>query len=156
LRRALGDPDADDIHRLGCFLLIRGKLVSQPLWLLGLGVAGLLEPSGRQLVLLWGLGGNAAWKPQNEKGRHGLLQLTNFSQLLGPCQPKQYRPALYNVKCGCLTIHSDPVLPTSPPLVPFAMDKAAVWEVSIIFFVAANLEQEQIDLRRRTRQATRF
>lgn len=44
--------EAGDIYRLGCFLLGREKLVSRPLRLLGLGVAGLREPSGRQLVLL--------------------------------------------------------------------------------------------------------
>jgi DNA polymerase-4 len=44
--------EAKDIYRLGCFLLGREKLVSRPLRLLGLGVAGLREPNGRQLVLL--------------------------------------------------------------------------------------------------------
>lgn len=44
--------EAGDIYRLGCFLLGRDKLVSRPLRLLGLGVAGLREPSGIQLVLL--------------------------------------------------------------------------------------------------------
>ena len=44
--------DAGDIYRLGCFLLGREKLVSRPLRLLGLGVATLREPAGRQLVLL--------------------------------------------------------------------------------------------------------
>ena len=44
--------NANDIYRLGCFLLGREKLVSRPLRLLGLGVANLREPSGRQLVLL--------------------------------------------------------------------------------------------------------
>ena len=44
--------EATEIYRLGCFLLGREKLVSRPLRLLGLGVAGLREPSGRQLVLL--------------------------------------------------------------------------------------------------------
>jgi DNA polymerase-4 len=44
--------EAQDIYRLGCFLLGREKLVSRPLRLLGLGVASLREPSGQQLVLL--------------------------------------------------------------------------------------------------------
>ncbi|MGO8926498.1 MAG: DNA polymerase IV [Limisphaerales bacterium] len=44
--------EAGDIYRLGCFLLGREKLVSRPLRLLGLGVAGLREPTGEQLVLL--------------------------------------------------------------------------------------------------------
>lgn len=44
--------EASEIYRLGCFLLGREKLVSRPLRLLGLGVASLREPSGRQLVLL--------------------------------------------------------------------------------------------------------
>jgi DNA polymerase-4 len=44
--------EAGDIYRLGCFLLGREKLVSRPLRLLGLGVATLREPAGRQLVLL--------------------------------------------------------------------------------------------------------
>jgi len=44
--------DANDIYRLGCFLLGREKLVSRPLRLLGLGVANLREPSGKQLLLL--------------------------------------------------------------------------------------------------------
>jgi DNA polymerase-4 len=43
---------ANEIYRLGCFLLGRDKLVNRPLRLLGLGVASLREPSGRQLVLL--------------------------------------------------------------------------------------------------------
>jgi DNA polymerase IV len=43
--------EAGDIYRLGCFLLGRQKLVSRPLRLLGLGVAGLRELSGQQLVL---------------------------------------------------------------------------------------------------------
>jgi DNA polymerase-4 len=41
-----------EIYRLGCFLLARDRLVSRPLRLLGLGVASLGEPSGRQLRLL--------------------------------------------------------------------------------------------------------
>jgi DNA polymerase-4 len=41
-----------DIYRMGCFLLGRDKLVSRPLRLLGLGVSGLCEPRGRQLMLL--------------------------------------------------------------------------------------------------------
>jgi DNA polymerase-4 len=44
--------EASDIYRLGCFLLAREKLVSRPLRLLGLGVATLREPAGKQLVLL--------------------------------------------------------------------------------------------------------
>jgi DNA polymerase-4 len=44
--------EAGDIYRLGCFLLGRGKLVSRPLRLLGLGVASLREPAAKQLVLL--------------------------------------------------------------------------------------------------------
>ena len=44
--------EANDLYRLGCFLLAREKLVSRPLRLLGLGVAGLREPAGRQLMLL--------------------------------------------------------------------------------------------------------
>jgi DNA polymerase-4 len=43
--------EAADLYRLGCFLLGRDKLVSRPLRLLGLGVSGLREPAGRQLVL---------------------------------------------------------------------------------------------------------
>ena len=41
-----------DLYRLGCFLMALEKLVSRPLRLLGLGVAGLREPSERQLLLL--------------------------------------------------------------------------------------------------------
>ena len=44
--------EANDIYRLGCFLLGRDKLVSRPLRLLGLGVANLREPSGKQLTFL--------------------------------------------------------------------------------------------------------
>jgi DNA polymerase-4 len=44
--------EAKEIYRLGCFLLGREKLVHRPLRLLGLGVANLAEPSGRQLTLL--------------------------------------------------------------------------------------------------------
>lgn len=44
--------DAQEIYRLGCYLLAREKLVSRPLRLLGLGVSGLVEPAGRQLLLL--------------------------------------------------------------------------------------------------------
>ena len=43
---------AQEIYRLGCFLLAREKLVSRPLRLLGLGVSSLCEPSGQQLSLL--------------------------------------------------------------------------------------------------------
>lgn len=42
---------ANEIYRLGCFLLARDKLVSRPLRLLGLGVSGLTEPAGKQLNL---------------------------------------------------------------------------------------------------------
>jgi DNA polymerase-4 len=44
--------EANDIYRLACFLLGREKLVSRPLRLLGLGVASLREPVGKQMVLL--------------------------------------------------------------------------------------------------------
>ena len=44
--------EANDIYRLGCFLLGRDKLVSRPLRLLGLGVSNLREPNGQQLALL--------------------------------------------------------------------------------------------------------
>ena len=44
--------EAADIYRLGCFLLARDRLVSRPLRLLGLGVAGLREPTAQQLTLL--------------------------------------------------------------------------------------------------------
>jgi len=44
--------EAEDIYRLGCFLLGKGKLVSRPLRLVGLGVSGLGEVASRQLVLL--------------------------------------------------------------------------------------------------------
>lgn len=44
--------EANDIYRLGCFLLGREKLVSRPLRLLGLGVSNLREPTIRQLALL--------------------------------------------------------------------------------------------------------
>ena len=44
--------EAQDIYRLGCFLLAKEKLVSRPLRLIGLGVSGLGEVAGRQLVLL--------------------------------------------------------------------------------------------------------
>ncbi len=43
--------EAQDIYRLGCFLLGREKLVSRPLRLLGLGVSTLREPGARQLGL---------------------------------------------------------------------------------------------------------
>lgn len=39
--------DAREIYRLGCHLLARDQLVSQPLRLLGLGVSNLTEPSGQ-------------------------------------------------------------------------------------------------------------
>src|SRR5262245_61498786 len=44
--------EANEIYRLGCFLLAREKLVSRPLRLLGLGVSSLDEATGRQLSLL--------------------------------------------------------------------------------------------------------
>lgn len=50
LEEPLTEPN--EIYRLGCFLLGREKLVNRPLRLLGLGVTGLREPSGRQLELL--------------------------------------------------------------------------------------------------------
>ena len=37
--------EADEIYRLGCYLMARHKLVSRPLRLLGLGVHGLIEPA---------------------------------------------------------------------------------------------------------------
>lgn len=43
--------EAEEIYRLACFLLAREKLVSRPLRLLGLGVAGLREPGPAQLFL---------------------------------------------------------------------------------------------------------
>ena len=43
--------EANDIYRLGCFLLGREKLVNRPLRLLGLGVANLREPADLQLCL---------------------------------------------------------------------------------------------------------
>ena len=42
--------DPAEIYRLGCYLLGRDKLVSRPLRLLGLGVGGLCEYGGQQLV----------------------------------------------------------------------------------------------------------
>ncbi|HWI56336.1 MAG TPA: DNA polymerase IV [Bacillota bacterium] len=42
--------EAAEIYRLACFLLAREKLVCRPLRLLGLGVANLDLPAGRQLV----------------------------------------------------------------------------------------------------------
>jgi len=44
--------EANDLYRLGCFLLGRDKLVSRPLRLLGLGVSNLREPNGQQMALL--------------------------------------------------------------------------------------------------------
>jgi len=44
--------EANDIYRMGCFLLGREKLVSRPLRLLGLGASNLREPHAQQLVLL--------------------------------------------------------------------------------------------------------
>ncbi len=43
--------EARDLYRLGCWLLGRERLVNRPLRLLGLGVSGLRESGGRQLVL---------------------------------------------------------------------------------------------------------
>lgn len=43
--------EAGEIFRLACFLLAREKLANRPLRLLGLGVSGFGEPSGRQLRL---------------------------------------------------------------------------------------------------------
>jgi DNA polymerase-4 len=44
--------EANEIYRLGCWLLGKDKLVDRPLRLLGLGVSGLGEPSAQQLPLL--------------------------------------------------------------------------------------------------------
>jgi DNA polymerase-4 len=44
--------EANEIYRLGCFLLAREKLVSRPLRLLGLGASSLGEATARQLSLL--------------------------------------------------------------------------------------------------------
>jgi DNA polymerase IV len=44
--------EANDLYRLGCFLLGRDKLVNRPLRLLGLGVSNLQEPQAKQLALL--------------------------------------------------------------------------------------------------------
>ena len=44
--------EAEEIYRLGCFLLGRRELVTRPLRLLGLGVSGLRELSERQLLTL--------------------------------------------------------------------------------------------------------
>jgi DNA polymerase-4 len=44
--------EANEIYRLGCWLLAKDKLVNRPLRLLGLGVSGLGEPSAQQLSLL--------------------------------------------------------------------------------------------------------
>lgn len=44
--------ESSDLYRMGCFLLARDRLVSQPLRLLGLGVSNLREPTWRQLPLL--------------------------------------------------------------------------------------------------------
>ncbi len=44
--------EANEIYRLGCFLLAKEKLVSRPLRLVGLGVSGLGEFGERQLPLL--------------------------------------------------------------------------------------------------------
>ncbi len=42
---------ANDVYRLGCWLLAREELVSRPLRLLGLGVSGLCDATGGQLKL---------------------------------------------------------------------------------------------------------
>jgi DNA polymerase-4 len=44
--------EAEDVYRLGCFLLGKEKLVSRPLRLVGLGVSGLGEVASWQLALL--------------------------------------------------------------------------------------------------------
>jgi DNA polymerase-4 len=43
--------EAKEIFRLGCFLLAREKLISKPIRLIGLGVAGIMETQLRQLKL---------------------------------------------------------------------------------------------------------
>jgi DNA polymerase-4 len=43
--------EAEEIFRLGCFLLAREKLANRPVRLLGIGASGLGEPEGRQLRL---------------------------------------------------------------------------------------------------------
>jgi DNA polymerase-4 len=43
--------EANEIYRLGCYLLGREKLVSRPLRLLGLGVSNLREPANQQMKL---------------------------------------------------------------------------------------------------------
>ena len=57
--------EAAEIYRLGCFLLGRERLVSRPLRLLGLGVAGLREPGGRQLSLFCPA---VPWASENNTG----------------------------------------------------------------------------------------
>jgi DNA polymerase-4 len=44
--------EAQEIYRLGCWLLARERLVTRPLRLLGLGVSGLADPSAQQLKFL--------------------------------------------------------------------------------------------------------
>jgi len=44
---------ARDLYRLACWLLARHQLVHRPLRLLGLGVSGLIEDGGRQMVFDW-------------------------------------------------------------------------------------------------------
>jgi len=44
---------ARDLYRLACWLLARHQLVHRPLRLLGLGVSGLVENRGRQMVFDW-------------------------------------------------------------------------------------------------------
>lgn len=48
---------ARDLYRLACWLLARHRLVHRPLRLLGLGVSGLVENGGSQLVFDWRSGG---------------------------------------------------------------------------------------------------
>jgi DNA polymerase-4 len=43
--------EARELYRIACWLLARDRLVSRPLRLLGIGVSGLVEPSGEQLTL---------------------------------------------------------------------------------------------------------
>ena len=44
---------ARDLYRLACWLLARHQLVHRPLRLLGLGVSGLVENRGGQMVFDW-------------------------------------------------------------------------------------------------------
>lgn len=45
--------EARELYRLGCWLLARHRLVHRPLRLIGLGVSGLVETAGRQMVFDW-------------------------------------------------------------------------------------------------------